>query len=39
MRVFVLIMLQMTLPWDSEVWYAQQWTQEELDEAKSRGLL
>lgn len=27
------------LPWDSEVWYAQQWNQNELDEAKSRGLL
>ena len=27
------------LPWDTEVWYAQQWTQNELDEAKSRGLL
>ncbi len=27
------------LPWDAEVWYAQQWSQEELDEAKSRGLL
>jgi hypothetical protein len=27
------------LPWDSEVWYAQQWTQEELDEAKKRGLI
>jgi hypothetical protein len=27
------------LPWDAEVWYAQQWTQEELDEAKNRGLL
>jgi hypothetical protein len=34
-----LIMLQMTLPWDAEVWYAQQWTQEELDEAKNRGLI
>jgi hypothetical protein len=32
-------MLQMTLPWDAEVWYAQQWTQEELDEAKNRGLI
>jgi hypothetical protein len=27
------------MPWESEVWYAQQWTQEELDEAKKRGLL
>jgi hypothetical protein len=27
------------LPWDGEVWYAQQWTQEELDEAKKRGLI
>jgi hypothetical protein len=27
------------MPWDAEVWYAQQWTQEELDEAKKRGLL
>jgi len=27
------------LPWDAEVWYAQQWTQEELDEAKKRGLI
>lgn len=27
------------LPWDAEVWYAQQWNQQELDEAKSRGLI
>ena len=27
------------LPWNATVWYAQQWTQQELDEAKSRGLL
>jgi hypothetical protein len=27
------------LPWDSEVWYAQQWTQEELEKARSLGLL
>lgn len=27
------------LPWDSEVWYAQQWTEEELKEAESLGLL
>ena len=27
------------LPWDTEVWYAQQWNQQELDEAKSRGLI
>jgi hypothetical protein len=27
------------LPWDAPVWYAQQWTQEELDEAKRRGLI
>ena len=41
MHVFVLTMLEMmrSLPWDSEVWYAQQWNQQELDEAKSRGLI
>jgi hypothetical protein len=27
------------LPWDAEVWYAQQLTQEELDEAKKRRLI
>ena len=27
------------IPWDDKVWYAQQWTQSELDEAKQRGLL
>jgi hypothetical protein len=27
------------LPWDAPVWYAQQWTDAELEEAKSRGLL
>lgn len=30
---------QRPIPWDAEVWYAQQWTQAELDEAKSRGLI
>jgi|694.fasta_scaffold03825_15 hypothetical protein len=27
------------LPWDAEVWYAQQWSEEEIKEAQSRGLL
>jgi hypothetical protein len=27
------------LPWDSEVWYAQQWSEEEIKEAQSRGLI
>lgn len=27
------------LPWDAPIWYAQQWTQAELDEVQQRGLL
>lgn len=27
------------IPWDDEVWYAQQWSAEELAEAKRRGLI
>jgi hypothetical protein len=27
------------LPWDAPVWYAQQWSQGELDEAKGRGII
>jgi hypothetical protein len=30
---------QRPIPWEDEVWYAQQWTQEELDEAKRRGVI
>jgi hypothetical protein len=30
---------QRPIPWDDEVWYAQQWTQAELDEAQTRGLV
>jgi len=30
---------QRPLPWSDEVWYAQQWTREELNEAKERGLI
>jgi hypothetical protein len=30
---------QRPIPWDDEAWYAQQWTQEELDEARRRGVI
>jgi hypothetical protein len=30
---------QRPIPWDEPVWYAQQWTQEELDEAKRKGIV
>lgn len=30
---------QRPLPWDAPVWYAQQWTESELEEAENRGLV
>lgn len=30
---------QRPIPWDDEVWYAQQWTQDELDEAIRKGIV